>query len=714
MARASKLGRIRDWLVDAPLRTVRAGILAVAVALQEALSGSAAGIMATADAADIGWRPITERVAGKEYRRDLSPLSQEQMLRVAHYLYTGNALAQFLINVPVSMTIGRSLTYTLDFDYQALGISRLEAQDLVKKARRFLDPWWTHPAHDFKTRATRYARTYLVTGELLLVIPEEGINPTTGLFMLDYIDSQLISDVEGKGGLATTPGRVLVKSTAGAPVGFDVMLPTAEGVYEGQCFFFRHGGRLNSLRGMSDLLAQADWIDLHDQLLFGRVDKAILSNTLVHDLTIEGAQNDSELKAQTTKFLESAAKPGGVFAHNEKVKHEIKTADLKEADASHLVRTVLLHVLGSKGIPEHWFANADNTNRASSSEQSDTAYKLLEELQEELLQIFALPLNVAYDRLASKQSIFPGRDTGAVMLHPDLPKISEKDISRMGQVIAAVEAALDTAVASGRISRRTAQRVSLTLMEKITGEHVDQDDEAAQVEMEQEEIQRIEQERRNASARAALDLAKQIDGKDGTGGDPAPPPGRGAGGAGKLNESTQSLAERVAQLEEQDRTRQPIDLDVHVHQGDTRVEVPVDVGAPQLTGKVTLEAALPAATVEVHAVGEEAIEKVAAAAHLAGVAAAQVAGAASQIATATAGVSEAAGRIAEAAAAAPPTTVIVPAPIVHTDVHVPPGPPMPSILDVRITDQPDVEQKVERDADGNLTGTITTTKPKKE
>lgn len=505
-------------------RTVRATV----VALNEALSGSAVGTYSTVDPGEYGWRPLTERVAGKEYRRDLTPLSQQQMQRIAHYLYTGNALAQFLINIPVAITVGRSVSYTLEFDHERLaktqgfaGFDREQANELAQQAREYLDKFWEHPAHDFKGRAARYARTYLLTGELLLVIPQApagsapdapspGVNDVTGLFMLDYIDSTLIGDVQGKNGLATTPGRVLVKQTSGDPVGFDVMLPDVYGTYTGECFFFRHAGRLNALRGLSYIVAQADWIDLYDQILYARGDKALLANTLVYDLKVTGAQDDTAVQNEVKKLASVIGKPGGIHGHNDKIELNVRTADLKETDSDNLIRRLLLHILGSKGIPEHWFADAGSTNRASSGEQSQTALKVLEELQEEFLGIFAVPLTVAYDRLAEKQRVFPPRSSGAVRLYPNLPKLSERDITVVGNIAQGVENALDTAVMAGRLSKRTAQRVTLTLVEKITGEHADADEEQAQIDLEVADAAKVEQQQANDRMKAAQDLAKQL------------------------------------------------------------------------------------------------------------------------------------------------------------------------------------------------------------
>lgn len=479
--------------------------------LLEALAGTALGSF-SGDEND-GYTRLSDRVrGGKAWRRDLTAYSQEEMLRIAHFQYTSNALARFLIEVRVAMVVGREVGYTLEYDADQLGISPQAAKELAAEARGFLDRWWTHPAHDFQGRAFRYAVTYLVTGEILLLVSEKR-NEVDGSFMLDFVDSQSIKDVIGKNGLATTPGRVVLTTTPGEELkAYDVMLPKPDGTYEGECFFFRHAGRLNSLRGMYDLLPQADWIDMHDQLMFTLTDKATLANTLVHDVMVNGARQ-ADIQKEVDLVRAAIAKPGGIYGHNESVTHEVKTADLKQQDNAVLLRQVLLHILGSKGIPEHWYADAGSSNRASSGEQSRVALQALETLQEEVLAIFRTPLLVAYDSLAERQAKFPARADGGVTIQPNLPKIDEGDISKLGAVLAQVENALDVAVEGERLSRRTAMRTTLQMVESLSGHHVDADDEQQQIDAEAAE-------REQRRAELAQQMAQRLmPGGGGDGGD---------------------------------------------------------------------------------------------------------------------------------------------------------------------------------------------------
>lgn len=474
------MGVIRNWAASQ------------AAKLYEALSGSAVGRAYVADEDLVGFRPLSERVRGG-MRRDLSPMSQAEMLRVAHYLYTSNPLAEFLIDTPASLCMGSRLEFCLEFNFERMGKSKEWADMEIERARGFLDPWWSHPAHDFHGRALKYAKTHLLTGELLLVVT--AVNPVTGLFQADYVDADLVNSVTGLNSLSSVPGTVFLRDQAGGdPKPYQV---SRDGAFlgGGSVFFFRRAGRLNSLRGFSYLLPVSDWIDSYDQAFFGQVDRFILGNTLVHDLKMEGAQA-GELRALTADFQSKAAKPGGTFAHNEKVEHKINTAGLVNGDDVEFQRALRVHILGSKGIPEHWYGSGNNSNRSTSASQNEIALKVMEALQDELAEPFRVLLNVAWDELAQTQG-FPSRAEG-VSIYPKMPKISERDISQIGGVFAQTEAALDSAVAGERLSNATARKVTFAVVEKITGAPVD----------EYAENQAIEGE---AADRAAKDQAKAQD-----------------------------------------------------------------------------------------------------------------------------------------------------------------------------------------------------------
>lgn len=476
-------------------------VAAQAARVHEAITGNAVGRAFADEDGQYGFRPLSER---QGMRRDLSPMSQQEMLRVAHYIYTTNPLGQFLVNIPTALLLGCNLSYALEFDHEHLGMTKEEADNEIARARRFLDPWWTHPVHNFERRVLKYARTFLVTGELPLLVTK--VNPVTGLFQTDYVDSELVTGVEGLNGLSSVPGTLLLRSQDGSGEPKRVTI-SREGAFAGEesALFFYMADRLNSMRGFSWLLAVGDWVDAHDQASWGQVDRTIIGNNIVHDITVTGAQ-EGDLKKHADNFRKATAKPGGAHVHNEKLTHEIKTPDLDQAGNVELVRALRLFVIGSKGVPEHWFGSGDTTNKGTGGEQNEVAMKIMESLQSEIGDVFQAILNIGYDELAKKQG-FPLREEGGVKIYPKLPKISEKDITQIGGVFAQTEAALASAVDGGRLSNVTAQKVIYSLVEKITGQPVDETAEQALIDAEAAEREK----RRADDAKAAADrLSKAV------------------------------------------------------------------------------------------------------------------------------------------------------------------------------------------------------------
>lgn len=489
--------------------------------IYEALSGSAMGqaYALNDDIENRGFRPISDRFA-PAMRRELSSMSHDQMLKMAHFLVTSNPLAKFLINIPTAIVLDRRVEYCLEFDVDRLGWSKDKAKAETERANKFLGPWWTHHSHDFAGRALKYARTYLLTGELPLIVT--SVNPTTGLFQTDYLDSQMIAGVLGLNRLSTVPGTILVRpeNDGTEPKPHPV---SHEGSFAGvdSMIFFRHAERLNSLRGFSYLLDVADWIDSHDQSFFGQVDKAILGNTLVHDLKINGA-DQAMIQTQVEAFRKAASKPGGVFGHNEQVEHSVKVPNLTQADDAQFQKALRDHVLGSKGIPVHWYGSGEDSNRSSSESQNEIALKIMESLQDELGEIFRTVLILGYDQLAERQG-FPARDEG-VSIYPKLPKLSEKDITRMGGVFSQTEAALDSAVEGGRLSNATAGKVVRAMVEKITGDVVDEDAEQALIDSEKKEREaKAKAQMESDAAQAAERMASRVE-APGASGAPKPSP----------------------------------------------------------------------------------------------------------------------------------------------------------------------------------------------
>lgn len=489
--------------------------------LVEALGGSLLGDVGFSGDTDPelrGFRPVTERIQ----TRDLDLLSHDKMVSLALFLYSSNNLGKWLVNTPVGLTVGKSVGYSIEIDTDlalAMGApgaptSPEAARKLSNEIRGWLDMYWSHPAHDIESRADLYAKTFLVTGHL--VLPVTQVNPRSGVPQLDLIDAGQIKGVTPFGGSAMLPGAVRY-----TPPGFgeersvDVIRPNLDGAIlpanaanpQGLfgALYFANASLLNSLRGVSYLMDIADWLDALDQGTWTSLDRAKLRNAIVWHLTIEGADTAQKVNEEVGKVITALVNPGNVYGSNEKVKLEARSSNIEAGDTVELHRLIRNHVLGSKSMPEVWYGEGGNANRSTASEQTDVAYKALGEMQQTFLRIFRTLLWLGYDSIQARQTRLPFRPEAPwLKIEPQLPTVQERDTSRQATAVVQLEGALESAVGSEFISKASARTAFLSLISKITGQPYELDVEVGKIEAEATARDEAEAERAAAAVRAGL------------------------------------------------------------------------------------------------------------------------------------------------------------------------------------------------------------------
>lgn len=458
----------------------------------EALGGSLVGSYSSTDAELGGFRRLTD--PNGKMRRDLAPLSQREMLRAAMWLYLGNTDAQRLVSLRVALCVGADVGFEVRIDRDMAGMDADEANNLALRVRQALTPYWEHPTHNLRVRATEYATTFLVTGELFL--PIAARNAVSGVLQLDSIDPDQVTRVEPMQGSILVPGRVFFTPAGSATERpLEVIRETAMGEFnlgdEG-VLFFRLGKILNQIRGVSDLLGVADWLDARDQFLFALIDRAGLRNNHVWDMTFTGTSDTAAMAAEAARLSRTLAQPGGVFVHNDQVKLDPAAAKLEGADQAEIARMIRTHIASGKGIPESWLSDGGNANRATAGEQTDVAYKEMAELQAQFRRVFRTLLHVGYYSIQRAQGGIGGERLPALSepwftLEPVMPTIAERDTSRAAAAFVQTEAAIEGAIASELLSRETGRRAVAALVGKVLGETIDADDEARRIETEGEE-----------------------------------------------------------------------------------------------------------------------------------------------------------------------------------------------------------------------------------
>lgn len=426
--------------MDLPLRREAANQTAVVRRQQEAIT---LGGGLSLDADDYQYRRLTS--GAKFGRRDLSPLQQDRMLEIAWYLWEANPFARRLITMMTDLIVGEGV--------------QVEAQD--ERIQAVVNDTWNHRVNHLKTRVREFHNALSLNGELILPV---AVNPITGIPVLGFVDPYQVRAVEPDPTNVLIADTIVLKSESGAEDGKRLKVVRenpATGRLEGEAFYFAINKLPNSLRGRSDLMPLADWLDLYDQYMFSEVERLHLLSAFVWDYQIQDA-DEAQVKAKLKAF--PTPRPGSVWGHNQKETLDARTPDLKAQDRSEAGRMLRVHIAGSFGFPLSWMGEIDS-NRASIEGQNDILLKTPAARQKEFAICLDMVVRYGIEQAIGKnRSLFLDAMTGYRIR---MPEIAAKDVSRVGQVLSNVVTAMDTAMANGTASKQVAVAVTCALLKHL-------------------------------------------------------------------------------------------------------------------------------------------------------------------------------------------------------------------------------------------------------
>lgn len=316
----------------------------------------------TIDRDEDQWRPLTQDV-----KRDLMPVTQERMRRMALYLWESNPLANRLVELPLAYLLGEGVRVTCkDKDHQVL-----------------LDRFWKDPINSMGIKLPKKVRELSIYGEQCY---PTFVNEHDGFVRLGYLDPALIAEVVKDPDNPEQPiGIVTVRNDKGQYKKYRVIVNGPEDIFtqrtqairqtfaDGEAFYFRVNDLSNGKRGRSDLLAQLDWLDAYDEFLFGELDRWKFIRAFIWDVTLKGATPaDVAKKAKEIQ----APSPGSVRVHNDSEIWAAESPDMKAADSEAASRLFRNHILGGGTMPEHWYGGGGNVNRATAGEMGEPTFKI--------------------------------------------------------------------------------------------------------------------------------------------------------------------------------------------------------------------------------------------------------------------------------------------------------------------------------------------------
>jgi hypothetical protein len=414
-------------------------------------------------------------------KRDLNPITHQRAIEISRALWQRNPMAKRLIEIVLDMVLGDGLT--------------LNAED--EDVQEIITEFWEDPVMRLDLRFRDLMRDLSIEGELVLRAYEGNAG---GRVRLGYIDPDRIKQVlKDPDNMFVDDKIVLNPKEIGGPdeelqcVRLEVIGGSHE--YTGDTFFYAINRSVAGHRGNPDLLALADWIDAHDQILFNALDRTGLQNAFVWDVLLMGA-DETQIGEWITKHG-SAPRPGSVRVHNDSEKWEAIAPQLGAAELETVARMVKNLVLGGHGLPEAWFAEGDSANRATLAEQGTPTFRMIVARQKAVKYIVEDILQYVIEKAveASRLSKTVNRTVSV-----DLTEPSSDDVTEMVTALPQLVNAMMGAIGEELISRESARTVFLQLVNGL-GIEFDPESEVDKIEDEKEaEEAKAEEERKAAMA----------------------------------------------------------------------------------------------------------------------------------------------------------------------------------------------------------------------
>lgn len=317
---------------------------------------------------DAGWRRMSADGLGRLNERDLLPMAQGRMQKLAEHLWQSNLLANRLVELP--------LAYLL-----AEGVSLQCADD---EHQQLLNRFWSDPINNWPLKLMARVRALGLLGEQCYIA---HVNEGNGFVRLGYLDPRRIALVVNDPDNPEQPvGVITQRDDKGRQYKYRVIVLGEDSdlfsqrtqnirhkdFTDGECLLYQINKFPDGSRGRSDLLGQMDWLDAYDDYLFGEIDRIDYLRRFVWDVTLKGA-DPTAVNEYERQFKPPQA--NGTFVHNDSVELRAISPTLNTTDTSESARLLRNHVLGGGTMPEHWFGGGGDVNRAAAAEMGGPTFK---------------------------------------------------------------------------------------------------------------------------------------------------------------------------------------------------------------------------------------------------------------------------------------------------------------------------------------------------
>ena len=393
----------------------------------------------------VGWRRLTGAPT-----RELPMMDQERAIEVAYWLWKTNPLARWIIEVVTAFVAAKEIP---------VSCTNEDVEKIIKE-------FWADPVNRMDIHWENFIRELGIYGEQCWPV---FTAEQTGRVRLGYIDPAMIDqvfcdpqNVKIKVGVLTRSNNVtraqrlaIVLDAENEDFLSEEGKELRDTFDDGECFYFTINALTNEMRGTSDLFTVADHLDNYEQFLYDSGQKYARFNSFFYDITVDGA-DEKKLQEERDKY--EPPKNGSAFIHNEKVKAEAVNPDMKSEDSSQASRLHRNHILGSLGLPEHWFGGGGDVNRATAAEMDAPAKKIISNRQKKVKNMLELIVDHVIGSAVDARYLTGVPEDALYAYEVQTPEISDKDVAKLSTMLTQVSTSLTVAETQGWISNEEAAK----------------------------------------------------------------------------------------------------------------------------------------------------------------------------------------------------------------------------------------------------------------
>ncbi len=433
--------------------------------------------------------------------RDFTKMTHDEIIEIVWTLYQSNPIAKRYLQIKRDHIIGRGVSPTaVDEKLQEILEAFFQHNSLHKRLGKLtlqLYLWGEqcYPAH-VRQADGQVTLGYIDPGEIETVIthPNNAMENWAVVCKMRQSDRdkrvyRIIRQDRGfSDGQRIYSGNYKDKQVTASQARlepWELKLLSTHGLkeYTGSVFYFAVNNVSNQPRGFSDLLQIADWLDSHDETLFALADREQFAGYFSWDVTLTGATAD-QVRERAAAIRKTPPKRGSVNVHNDAETWQFNYPDLKTSASIASADAIETHALGGVGLPRHWYAHGDGTNRATAMAQGDPTLKTLQHDQDAVKECIIAMLEFVRDQ-AEIAGYWRGKD-GA--LDVVMPEMATKDLSRVSSTLSQLVTSLSAAVNDLKvITPETAAKAVAKVLAEIDIEYNPE-----------EELQKAQQNAQNA------------------------------------------------------------------------------------------------------------------------------------------------------------------------------------------------------------------------